>query len=195
MNKWTLTLLLAAFSTLPAAAQTNNSTSTPKGSTPVVSTQAQHSANRQCPCQKAQPAAQEPGRQQGPNSNHVNAQVERAVVQALTQAACTCTCSCCQREGQPDEPEEPEIPTIFTQEEPLSPRELIEAEEELALIRNRQDDNATFEKYPYLLDPAYRRAQNDTQKGKVRKHYGKDKPGQFTPPYNRGKTWANKVGL
>ena len=65
--------------------------------------------------------------------------------------------------------------------EPLSPREQIEAEEELSHIRNRIDTHATFEKYPYLLNPAYRRADSQQQQSMRR-------------PYTQ-KTWARKVGL
>ena len=39
----------------------------------------------------------------------------------------------------------------------LTEQEKIAAEEELQHIRSVQDSNATFAKYPYLLDPAYRR--------------------------------------
>lgn len=179
MNKWTLTLLLAAFSALPVAAQVN-----PNGTNP------------KCPvCQTNQAAVQAVAKQEGQTSARLNAQVERAVTHAAQQAQpqATCSCRCCRACGQPDEPE---IPVIFTQEEePLSEAELIDAEEELAILRSRKDSNASFEKYPYLLDPAYRRAESPAQKDKIRAHYSKDKPGQFTPPYSRGETWARKVGL
>ncbi len=69
-----------------------------------------------------------------------------------------------------------------TLQEPLSTQEQIEAEEELASLRNQVDNHATFEKYPYLLDPAYRRAQTPTQKASIRRQYMQ-------------KTWARKVGL
>ncbi len=62
----------------------------------------------------------------------LNQAVERAVT-AAQQTPCTCV------------------------QAPLSTRELIEAEEELEQLRSVRDSNATFEKYPYLLDPAYRR--------------------------------------
>ena len=54
--------------------------------------------------------------------------------------------------------------------EELSTQEYIEAEEELQHIRNVQDSNATFEKYPYLLDPAYRRGDAQTRQ-KIRRAF------------------------
>lgn len=72
-------------------------------------------------------------------------------------------------------------PVTQEKAEPLEPFELIEAEEELALIRNRQDLHATFDKYPYLLDPQYRRATKQQQQS-IRRQYTQQ-------------TWARKVGL
>ena len=98
--KWTLTLLLAAVYTLPAAAQTR-----------------------------------------------MDVAVERAVATASAQAT------------QTDDNE-------------LSTRELIAAEEELASIRNTTDMYADFDKYPYLLDPEYRRADAPRQ-AQIRSDYQK----------------------
>ncbi len=179
MNKYIFTMLLAALCALPIAAQVSN------GGT-----------NHERPARKVnQAVAATPAKQKGQNNARLNAQVERTVANATQQAQhpASCACPCHQTDGQSDEPE---IPVIFTQEEgELSTRELIAAEEELALIRNQKDDKDTFEKYPYLLDPAYRRAGNTTQKSHIRTHYGKDKPGQFTPSYSHGEAWARKVGL
>ena len=64
----------------------------------------------------------------------------------------------------------------------LSPREQIDAETELSRIRNTWDMHATFEKYPYLLSPAYRRAASEDTKRSIRR--------QYTNP-----SWARSVGL
>ncbi len=82
--------------------------------------------------------------------------------------------------------------TPSQEDEPLSLREQIAAEEELALIRNRQDPHATFEKYPYLLDTTYRRTASRTQQEKIRN--AQTQPVQHAE-YKRGETWARKVGL
>ncbi len=82
---------------------------------------------------------------------------------------CACTC---QKQGACQKAEQPGV---------LSARERLDAEEELALIRNTQDSNATFDKYPYLLSPAYRRASEDGKR-MIRR--------QYTQP-----TWAKKVGI
>ena len=66
-------------------------------------------------------------------------------------------------------------------EEPLDLQELIEAEEELSKIRSTIDPNATFETYPYLLNPTYRRT-NETNQQSIRRQYIQS-------------TWARKVGL
>lgn len=55
----------------------------------------------------------------------------------------------------------------------LDDADWIAAEEELSVIINTWDMNASFDKYPYLIDPEYRHASEDTQK-RVTKHY-KDK--------------------
>ncbi len=71
-----------------------------------------------------------------PQNKQLNQKIDTAVQQArASQQMQPCTCA----------------------QEVLDMRELIEAEEELALIRNTQDNHATFEKYPYLLNPVYRR--------------------------------------
>lgn len=72
-------------------------------------------------------------------------------------------------------------PAPAAETEELSLQEQIAAETELAHIRNTWDMNATFEKYPYLLSPSYRRA---TEEGKrsIRR--------QYTNP-----SWARSVGL
>lgn len=75
---------------------------------------------------------------QTPKNQTLNAQVEAAVTRAQAQHFCPC-----HNAG-------------------LSTQELLEAEEELQLIRDKKDSNATFSKYPYLLDPAYRRQQSET---------------------------------
>ena len=67
------------------------------------------------------------------------------------------------------------------EEQELTVREQIEAEEELSLIRNTRDTHATFEKYPYLISPAYRRAGEDGKRS-IRR--------QYTNP-----SWARSVGL
>ncbi|MBO5911348.1 MAG: hypothetical protein J6Q05_04055 [Elusimicrobiaceae bacterium] len=72
--------------------------------------------------------------------------------------------------------------SVALSQEPLSTQEQIAAEEELASLRNHVDNHATFEKYPYLLDPAYRRAETETQKASIRRQYMQQ-------------TWARKVGL
>lgn len=65
--------------------------------------------------------------------------------------------------------------------EELSLQEQIEAETELAHIRNTWDMNATFEKYPYLMSPSYRRA-GEEGKRSIRR--------QYTNP-----SWTRSVGL
>ncbi len=62
----------------------------------------------------------------------------------------------------------------------------IAAEEELGFIRN-QDIHASFEKYPYLLDPAYRHGNEQTRQ-QIRQNYKREKQKQNS-------TWARKVGL
>ncbi len=83
------------------------------------------------------------------------------------------------------------------QQEPLTPSELIDAETELQLIRTRQDSNATFDKYPYLLDPAYRRGDES-----IRQQYRQQKKSTQTVCTNRQDNsfsrtpgWKRKVGL
>ncbi len=96
-------------------------------------------------------AAQHQGTPRTQANQALETQVERAVAQAKTnqhKPGCPCTTR-----------------TNATQEEPLSVEELIDAEEELMSIRNR-DIYASFETYPYLLDPAYRR-RNDSVQTKV----------------------------
>ena len=85
--------------------------------------------------------------------------------------ACPCTAPQTVPQSQAEEPEE------------LDPRELIEAEEELSLIINLKDNHATFEKYPYLLDPQYRRG-TEEQRQKIRQAFVKSQS-----------TWARKVGM
>lgn len=202
MNKRTLTLLLAAFSALPLAAQVNkgdNNHQTRTGNTPLVSSVAQ---------------------QGGQNSAHLNTSLTRAVTAAVEQAK-TCPHRYTEVELSPGEliTAEEELSLLrsrvdsnatftkypylldpsyrhthnasgellkqpavtVTQPVPLSTQEQIEAEEELSLLRNRIDPHATFDSYPYLLDPAYRRA-DDNKKQSIRRRYIQT-------------TWANKVGL
>ncbi len=110
-------------------------------------------------------AAQHQGTPRPKVNQSLETQVERAVVQSsLKQHEQGCSCA---------------TKTDLTNE-PLSLEELIEAEEELSSIRN-QDIDATFEKYPYLLDPVYRRASEAT-KQTIRR------------PYLQ-KAWARKVGI
>lgn len=77
--------------------------------------------------------------------------------------------------------------TYVDEEAPLDTRELIEAEEELALIRNTQDNHATFEKYPYLLEIAYRRG-DEQKRQQIRQDFEKEKR-------KLQSTWARKIGL
>ena len=94
------------------------------------------------------PAAAQKGTPRPQTTQALETQVERAVTQAETkQHQSNCPCA---------------TKTNLTEEEPLSIEELIAAEEELSVIRNR-DTHASFEKYPYLLDPAYRRRNDSVQ--------------------------------
>lgn len=93
-------------------------------------------------------AAQHQGTPRPQANQSLETQVERAVTQAeTTQHKSDCPCA---------------TKTNLTEDEPLSIEELIAAEEELSSIRNR-DTHASFEKYPYLLDPAYRRRNDSVQ--------------------------------
>ncbi len=94
--------------------------------------------------------------------------------------------------------------------EELSTRELIDAETELAFICNTWDSNGTFEKYPYLLDPEYRRTADEQVRQRIRDEYktGKRK-GTYQPQpvvttpgatpqsslRNPDSLWGRKVGL
>lgn len=73
-------------------------------------------------------------------------------------------------------------PAIVDQE-PLSTQELIEAEEELQHLRNVKDANASFETYPYLLAPNYRRGSAEVRQKVLR---------EFRKSHS---TWARKVGI
>ena len=74
--------------------------------------------------------------QQQKQQQKINAALQRAASQATT-SLCTCNKNCdCQE---------------------LTAQEKIAAETELQLIRDKRDSNASFDKYPYLLDPVYRR--------------------------------------
>lgn len=74
-------------------------------------------------------------------------------------------------------------PASVQEQAPLDTRELIEAEEELQHLRNVQDFNATFEEYPYLLSPAYRRGNAQTRQAII---------SRFRKSQS---TWARKVGI
>ena len=95
--------------------------------------------------------------------------------------ACTCPCKTHQLQT------ETATQQSQTQEEELDTRELIEAEEELSLIRNTQDNHATFDKYPYLLKPAYRRGDEKTRQ-KIRQDFEKEKR-------KAQSTRARKIGI
>ena len=225
MNKWTLTLLLAALCTLPTAAQVNNGGTTharPVSKTAVTQVNAggQHSDNRSLETQVERTVLQATqARSQQPctcncashsatisEADRINAETELQLIRNYDPSATfetypflldpayrhqrNCACACHQAAPA-------DIPAIFTADDDdrsLSTHELIEAEEELSLIRSRVDDNATFEQYPYLLDPTYRRA-DKTQQDQIHRQYSRTKKSPLAPAYERGETWANKVWL
>lgn len=78
---------------------------------------------------------------QSVNKEKLGKQIDRAALRAK-QSSKTCTCKNCEDTCACNE---------------LTASEQIAAETELQHIRDTRDDNATFDKYPYLLDPAYRR--------------------------------------
>lgn len=61
------------------------------------------------------------------------------------------------------------VTRAYVQEE-LTIQELIEAEEELQTIRNRYNNHASFEAYPYLLNVKYRRGDEKTRL-KIRQNF------------------------
>lgn len=70
--------------------------------------------------------------------------------------------------------------SLQMEEDALSIREQIDAETELAFIRNTWDPHASFEKYPYLLDAEYRRTADEQIRQRVRDEY---KNGKRKNPY------------
>jgi len=101
-------------------------------------------------------------------------------------------------------------PTPATPENELSEHEMLDAETELAFIRNTWDSGACFEKYPYLLDPAYRRTANEQVRQQIRQDYKTGKrastslkkstppqkpPVQHTTHRKADSAWARKVGI
>ena len=192
MNKLSLTLLVSILCVLPAAAQhqsTPRTQANPSLETQVERAVAQSSLKQplHCPCTTKTDLTNAPLSLEEliaaeeelasiRNNQDINATFEKypylldpayrrknASVKPQTSSSCPC-----QTQKQQDEV-------------PLFPHELIEAEEELSNIRSTFDLNATFEKYPYLLDPAYRRASEAT-KQTIRR------------PYLQ-KAWAHKVGI
>ena len=86
-------------------------------------------------------------------------------------------------------------PTTQTEEDDaatLSERELIDAETELAFLRNTTDPHATFDKYPYLLDTTYRRA-HQADKEKIRTAFTTSR--QPVEEVHHSEGWKRKVGF
>ena len=194
MNKLSLTLLVSVLCVLPAAAQ-NQGTPRPQANqsleTQVERAVAQSSLKQHeqgCSCETKSDLTNEPLSLE----ELIEAEEELSKIRSTTDPNATfeaypyllnlayrrrndsvqtkshSSCSCKAKKQQKEE-------------EPLDPHELIEAEEELSQIRSTIDPNATFEAYPYLLDPAYRRA-NETSQQSIRR------------PYTQS-TWARKVGI
>lgn len=78
--------------------------------------------------------------------------------------------------------------TTDNKDEVLSSEELIEAETELQLIRERKDPRASFETYPHLLHPKESPQPNGQS-------LSQPKPTKPTPRTQFPKGWAKKVGL
>lgn len=173
MNKWTLTLLLAALCILPATAQVNNAGSK------------QANTSLEVQVERAVTQARETSYQQKKSVKTDSLSVRELIAQEEQQAI--------QRQ-RTDFTHRDSLDEQETQE--LSTQELIAAEEELALIRNQKDNHASFEKYPYLLSPSYRRADEATQ-AKIRAQFNRLKTtdARAAALAHHGKTWARKVGL
>ena len=125
--------------------------------------------------------------------------VNRAVTRAVVQASSAQNPKVLQQ-----------VEPAMDKQERLSTRELIEAETELALIRNARDSKATFETYPYLLDPQYRRTTDESLRQQIRQAYQTKQRQNAVPATvkitvqasstntshnNTHSTWARKVGL
>ncbi len=185
MNKLLLTLLVPVLGVLPAVAQ---SQSTPR-------TQANPSLETQVERAVSQAAAKQPKNHctcaEGTESAELSLAeliaaeeelmaIRNRDVNATFEKYPYLLNPAYRRNGKTSE--KPASCTCPTKEqEPLSPQELIEAEEELSGLRSRLDPNATFEKYPYLLEPTYRRASEDAKQS-IRR------------PYTQV-IWAQKVGI
>ena len=187
MHKWTFSLLLAALCTLPLAAQTNHKNSANTRLQTHVErrvTQAQAAAQAAAPCHNKDEESSLS------IDELIEAEEELSLLRSRHDPNATFqkypylldpSYRRTHNAAGEQEKQAPASTTTAKQEEPLDTHERIEAEEELALLRNRVDNNATFEGYPFLLDPSYRRASQE-QKQIIRRKY--------TQP-----TWATKVGL
>ena len=193
-SKWTIAILLATVCTLPAAAQTAKQQRTTKPQTRIehlgtaleqqLKTAAQRAQTQEdtCTCAKEPLTTQELIEAEEELSNIRNSDIHATfekypyLLNPLYRRHKngSCPAAAPQQKAQ-------SAPTAAAEEdEELSIRELIDAETELGFIRNTWDSRASFDKYPYLLDPEYRRTSDETIRARVRQEY-KNGTRKYTP--------------
>lgn len=220
-TKWIFTILLAVLCALPAAAQYNTSSTKQARQKKarqtiqaaversVATAQTTARANTSCPCRcrqimqdeqaalSAEMDLQRLRERRTPDQPALTPQEEQRYLEERYQfyrGDCPCGCRTAQ---QP----QPAAAEVVPSADELDIEELIAAEEELAHIRNTQDTHATFEKYPYLLDPDYRRgaaAAQQVTRPNVRATQTKNQAAPKEEDHFllfHGKTWQRKVGL
>lgn len=225
-TKWIFTILLAVLCALPAAAQYNASSKKQARQKKaqqkieaavertVATAQTATRANTPCSCRcwqitedeqaslSAEMDLQRLRDSRSPDQPDLAPQEEQRYLEERYQfhrGNCPCGCHTAPAPSQPAAAGEPVQPA-----DELDIEELIAAEEELSHIRNTRDTRATFKKYPYLLDPAYRRGTAAVQQTTRQNFHATQAKNQAAQEEEEddgyfflfhGKTWKRKVGL